>query len=72
MLEKVKDAPKNVVSFYGDVKTELKKVTWPTRKDTLAATAIVLVTVCLAAVFLFIVDYGLSTLIKWFLGGTAG
>jgi preprotein translocase subunit SecE len=61
-----------VKQFLREVKTELKKVTWPTRKDTLAGTAIVLVTVCLAAVFLFIVDYGLSTIIKWFLGGTAG
>ena len=66
----VRSALESVKQFLREVKTELKKVTWPTRKDTLAGTAIVLVTVCLAAVFLFIVDYGLSTLIKWFLGGT--
>ncbi len=58
--------------FLREVKTELKKVTWPTRKDTLAATAIVLVTVCVAAVFLFVVEYGLSNLFKWFLKGTTG
>jgi preprotein translocase subunit SecE len=60
-----------VKQFLREVKTELKKVTWPTRKDTLAGTAVVLVTVGVSAVFLFIVDYGLSTLIKWFLRGAA-
>ncbi len=64
----VRSTLESVKQFLREVKTELKKVTWPTRKDTLAGTAIVLVTVGVAAVFLFIVDYGLSSLIKWFLG----
>ena len=67
----VRPAFESAKQFLREVKTELKKVTWPTRKDTMAGTAIVLVTVCLAAVFLFIVDYGLSRLIQWFLRGTA-
>jgi preprotein translocase subunit SecE len=50
--------------FLREVKTELKKVTWPSRKDTLTATAVVLVTVFVAAVFLGVVDSGLSNLFK--------
>ena len=50
--------------FLREVKTELKKVTWPTRKDTLSGTAVVLVAVFIIAVFLGIVDSGLSNLIK--------
>jgi preprotein translocase subunit SecE len=35
-----------------DVASELKKVTWPSRKDTQAATIVVIVTVIIAAVLL--------------------
>ncbi len=50
--------------FLREVKTELKKVTWPSRKDTLSATLVVLVAVFIIAIFLGIVDSGLSNLIK--------
>jgi preprotein translocase subunit SecE len=50
--------------FLREVKTELKKVTWPSRKDTLSGTAVVLVAVFIIALFLGIVDSGLSSLIK--------
>jgi preprotein translocase subunit SecE len=39
-------------------------VTWPSRKDTLAGTAVVLVAVFIIAIFLGIVDSGLSALIR--------
>jgi preprotein translocase subunit SecE len=50
--------------FLREVKTELKKVTWPSRKDTLSGTAVVLVAVFIIALFLGIVDSGLSNIIK--------
>ncbi len=42
--------------FLREVKTELKKVAWPSRKDTLSGTAVVLVAVFIIALFLGIVD----------------
>ena len=53
--------------FLREVRTELKKVTWPSRKDTLSGTLVVLVAVFIIAIFLGIVDSGLSNLIKAFL-----
>jgi preprotein translocase subunit SecE len=50
--------------FLREVKTELKKVTWPSRKDTLSGTLVVLVAVFIIAIFLGIVDSGLSNIIK--------
>ena len=38
--------------FLREVKQELKKVTWPSRKDTLSGTAVVLVAVFVIAIFL--------------------
>ena len=50
--------------FLREVKTELKKVTWPSRKDTLSGTLVVLVAVFIIAIFLGIVDSALSNAIK--------
>ncbi len=55
---------KRFTTFLHEVKVETQKVTWPSKKDTLAGTAVVLVTVFIVAIFLGIVDYGLSNLIK--------
>ena len=50
--------------FLANVKGELKKVTWPTRKDTYASTLVVIVLVLAVAVFLWAVDSVLSMLIQ--------
>jgi preprotein translocase subunit SecE len=57
-----------IIKFFHEVKAELKKVNWPTRKETIASTSVVLVIVLIIAVFLFIVDQGLSFLIRIILG----
>ena len=54
--------------FLANVKAELKKVTWPTKKETYASTTIVIVLVLLSAVFLGGVDMVLSRLIRLVLG----
>ncbi|EAT14845.1 preprotein translocase subunit SecE [Desulfuromonas acetoxidans] len=53
-----------VSGFLGNVKSELIKVTWPTRKDTYASTVVVIAFVLLVAVFLWGVDNILSVLVK--------
>ena len=53
-----------VTEFLQQVKTELQKVTWPTRKETYGSTVVVIVLVLMVAVFLWVVDTGLSALIK--------
>lgn len=60
----IKEKFEAVKQFLREVKTELKKVTWPSRKDTLSGTLVVLVAVFIIAIFLGIVDSGLSSLIK--------
>lgn len=53
-----------IKQFLIEVKTELKKVTWPSKKDTLSGTLVVIVAVFIIAIFLGLVDSGLSNLIK--------
>jgi len=50
--------------FLANVKGELKKVTWPTKKDTYASTLAVIVLVLIVATFLWVVDSALSTMIR--------
>jgi len=52
------------MQFLREVKVELKKVTWPSRKQTLGSTAVVLALVMLISLFLGVVDVGLSNLIR--------
>ena len=45
--------------FARDARTELRKVVWPTSKETMQTTAIVMVIVVLIALFLWFVDWAL-------------
>ena len=52
------------IQFLREVKIELKKVTWPSRKQTLGSTAVVIILVMIISLFLGMVDFGLSSLIR--------
>ncbi len=51
------------VQFFRDLRSELRKVTFPTRKETIASTAVVLIAVFAIAIYLGIVDAVLSLII---------
>ncbi|MBN8928139.1 MAG: preprotein translocase subunit SecE [Rhodospirillales bacterium 69-11] len=42
--------------FVREVKSEVSKVTWPTRKETLVTTGLVFAMATVAAIFFFVVD----------------
>ena len=50
--------------FLREVKVELKKVTWPTRKQTTGTTIVVILFVFVVAAFLGLFDFGLSRLVQ--------
>lgn len=50
--------------YLADVRVELRKVVWPTRKDTTATTMVVLGMVVLMSLFLWGVDWILSLIVK--------
>ena len=53
-----------VMQFFREVKTELKKVTWPSRSQTVGSTIVVIILVIIVSFFLGIVDYGLGNLVR--------
>jgi preprotein translocase subunit SecE len=54
--------------FIQQVRQEVSKVTWPSRKETTITTVMVFIMVIVAAVFFLIVDQAISVLIKAVLG----
>ncbi len=50
--------------FFEESQVELKKVTWPSRKETLATCAAVMILVVVMSLFLGIVDLGLSKIVE--------
>ncbi|MCB4771958.1 preprotein translocase subunit SecE [Ancylobacter sp. Lp-2] len=53
-------AKTNPVEFFQQVRAETRKVTWPTRRETLITTAMVFVMVVLASLFFLVADQILS------------
>ncbi len=54
--------------FLREAKVELKKVKWPTRRELLASTAVVIVLTLFVAFFLGLVDFGLIKILKNIVG----
>jgi preprotein translocase subunit SecE len=59
----------NIKKFLREVKIELKKVTWPTRQQLIAYTAVVMITVIVVALLIWVFDYLFSVLFRAFLRG---
>jgi len=52
------------LQFLREVRAEFRKVTWPTRKQTVGSTVVVIIVVVIISAFLGIVDMGLSGLLR--------
>lgn len=55
------------LEYIRQVKSEMKKVTWPTRKETTVSTIAVFIMVAIAAVFLFLADQFMSFAVRMIL-----
>ena len=61
-------AKTNPMEFVQQVRREVAKVTWPTRKETMVSTVMVFVFVFAAAAFFFLVDQLLAVIVRLVLG----
>ena len=68
-LDTVKDAAGGRVErarlFLSEVRNELKRVTWPSSKEVYATTVVVILFSVFFGVYLFVLDYGLNSLVQW-------
>lgn len=56
------------ITFLQEVRAELRKVHWPSRKETYAATGVVLVIVGIVALYLGLIDALLAQIVRTVLG----
>lgn len=52
------------VTYFQQVKSEVRKITWPSRKETIMSTVAVFIMVIFASLFLFAADQIMSLVVK--------
>ena len=55
---------RKIVQFLREVRSEMKKVTWPTKSYTINSTVVVLIATGIITFFLYICDVGLARVIS--------
>ena len=58
-----------ISQYFNGIQIEMKKVTWLSKQEMMGSTIIVGVFAVLVAIFLFIVDFGVSQFISRLIGG---
>ncbi|XSG82273.1 MAG: preprotein translocase subunit SecE [Methyloligella sp. ZOD6] len=58
----------NPFEFLQEVRNEVSKVTWPTRRETVITTIMVVIMSILAALFFLAADWVMSTAVSFILG----
>lgn len=58
----------NPFTFLQQVRTETSKVTWPSRRETLISTVMVMAFACIAAIFFFASDQLIAFVVELILG----
>jgi len=54
--------------FFREVRQEVSRVTWPTRKETAVTTGMVFIMVFISALFFFFIDQIFSQIVRFVLG----
>jgi len=65
-LGKLKQGFGSTFSFFSDCWSELKKVKWPSRKELVSYTIVVLVTVIFVTIYFSVLDLIISYLVRLF------
>lgn len=65
-LQRVKQGFGSTFSFFTDSWSELKKVKWPSRKEIISYTIVVIATVTFVTIYFWLIDLGLTELLRFF------
>ena len=65
--EKIKGWADGAKNFYSEVRSEMKKVSWPARQEVVGTTIVVVVAVFFFGLYLGLVDYLLTLGLNWVL-----
>lgn len=57
----------NPAEYIRQVRSEVRKITWPTRKETTSSTIAVFIMVVIASIFLFLADFIMANAVQFIL-----
>jgi preprotein translocase subunit SecE len=63
-IEKMRTLPSRTATFASDVRGEMRKVTWPSKKEVYSTTIIVIISVFFFGFYLFLVDSVLQVAVQ--------
>jgi len=63
-LARLKQSFGSTFSFFGEAFAELKKVKWPTRKELISYTLVVLFACVFVTIYFYVLDFGISNVIR--------
>jgi preprotein translocase subunit SecE len=72
MLEKASSWPQSVKTYFEDLQKEMRLVTWPSRKQVIATTTVVVASVFIFAAYFAVVDQIFSRLVNQIFKYTTG
>ncbi len=58
---------KKITGFFKAVLNEMRKVSWPKKKELRKYTIVVITTVVFMAVYFGVIDYGISQIMNWYI-----
>ena len=53
-----------IINFFTDIYKEMKKVSWPKKEELIESTKVVVITMLISAVIVYVIDKGISELLK--------
>jgi preprotein translocase subunit SecE len=60
-------AETGIIGYFKQVRSEMKKVTWPSRRETMVSTFAVFLMVFFASIFLYVADQVIAMIVKFVL-----
>ena len=67
-MQQLKSLPERVSSFLRDVRSEMRKVVWPSRAEVQSTTTVVIITVFIFAAYFWLVDNIIGRAVEAVLG----
>jgi preprotein translocase subunit SecE len=67
LVGRLKQFPLRTKSFLSDVRNEMRKVTFPGRKEVQATTLVVIITVIIFGIYFFVIDSAINSGVQWVL-----
>ena len=61
-------AKTNPIEFFNQVRTETRKIVWPSRRETIMTGVMVIILTSFLGIFFMIVDSGFDALVNFLLG----